>query len=162
MKKGILVFTIGAAVIVFLLIFSFICPRYRITILTNTAATNVHDYIYRTGNYCVSSEILNKYLWEELWILAPYTQAEQLKKQLPFRVKRRIKNTGIRYRDDICILVFLLNNGDYQISIEDRYPVDFVCGSSERIATITPEMLICFVPSEDSEQALVFDRAFQR
>jgi|GEM_PF-2105172 len=147
---------IGLAIIVLCGVTWFLFTAYSVTTSEDILSKRVIQCLEDSGNNRMTSKFLNDDLWDELWIISPYVEIDRLGRILPLRAKRAVERTGIQYRDDFCALVFLLNNGDYQICVEKRYPVDFATYSSD-VIKCKPDAQMCFKQTGEARPRLVLE-----
>lgn len=160
MKRRMIV-CVGLAIIVLSGITWFSYAAHNVTLSEDVLSKRVIKCIEDSGNNCITAKSLNNDLWEEVWIISPYAEVERFGGIFPLRVKRAVNRTGIEYREDLCVFVFVLNNGDCQICVEERYPVDFVNCSSDGFMKCTPDAVMCFAETGELRPRLVLDTIIQ-
>ena len=118
MKKSITVCVVVVAVVLSGVTW-FTYTAHRVTLSEDVLSKRVIKCIEDSGNNCITAKCLNNDLWDELWLISPYAEVDRFGRIFPFRVKRAVNRAGIEYREDLCVLVFTLNNGDYQVCVEN-------------------------------------------
>ena len=102
----------------------------------------------------VSLNKLTDFQWQRVFIFAPYTPVQKIYKSLGFEWEHAEK-TNIHMRDDICLLVFVLNNRVVQYF---EYPRNY--GDFSKIHVkggfAPSEALFEVVEAEGDESWLVF------
>ena len=152
---------IGLAIIVLCGVAWFLFTAYSVTTSEDILSKRVIQCVEDSGNNCITAKFLNNDLWDELWIISPYAEIDRFGRIFPLRVGRAVKRTKIEYRDDICVLVFVLNNGDCHICVEKRYPVDFATCSSDGFMKCAPDTQMCFVATGETRPRLVLNTIVQ-
>ncbi|MBN1898038.1 MAG: hypothetical protein JW827_04610 [Spirochaetes bacterium] len=93
---------------------------------------NLIKKIHEETPHVIKFETLTDFSWDRVFIFPPYTSDEKISQALGF-IWQDAKATGIHYRDDICLLVFIKGNtvihyteyprgqGDFATLKRDRY-----------------------------------------
>ncbi|MGD8782670.1 MAG: hypothetical protein PVH88_27405 [Ignavibacteria bacterium] len=99
------------------------------------------EEVVLSGEETLNFNDITEFDWNNLVIFTPYSSIEKYGSIFNIDVKP-ILYTGMSYRDDVCLLVFLKNNKIINVVEYPRYPGDFSNNEIKKIGSEEAEFEI--------------------
>lgn len=149
-RSTILIFVVIAVFVALLALLSF-CLSCHVKRGDRVLSEAAETLLRQSEGLCLEARKLNPDDWERMWVIHPYVAPDDLA-CFPWKVRLSVLRTNIRYQESLCILLFLRADGDYEMFVENRMPVDFVAfGSSGSVYAYSPDDLLCFSEDDDPQ-----------
>lgn len=99
--------------------------QYLTHLSSDNTITEKIEYLFNSNSRKFDLSEINNFDWNELLILGPYSEIENIEKELNLDLKN-IRENRIEYSDTINLLIFLKNGKSVKISEVSRGIGDFI------------------------------------